>query len=83
MENVQVLVLVDVGVGIVFDVVIVMELGCDGVLMNIVIVLVKDLICMVNVMCLVIELGCEVYLVGCMFKKLYVSVFLFIDGIFF
>lgn len=37
-EEVNVLIIVDVGVGIVFDVVIVMELGCDGVLMNIVIV---------------------------------------------
>lgn len=70
----------DVGVGIVFDVVVVMELGCDGVFMNIVIVEVKDLICMVRVMKLVVEVGCDVYLVGCMFKKKYVDLFLLFLG---
>lgn len=75
------LIIVDVGVGIVFDVVIVMELGCDGVLMNIVIVGVCNLVLMVSVMCKVVEVGCEVFLVGCILCRCYVSVFLLVDGL--
>lgn len=80
-EDVKVLIIVDVGVGIVLDVVIVMELGCDGVLMNIVIVGVCSLVLMVSVMCKVVEVGCEVFLVGCILCKCYVSVFLLVDGL--
>lgn len=44
------LVIVDVGVGMVSDVVIVFELGVDGVLLNMVVVYVRDLVKMVLVM---------------------------------
>lgn len=46
-----------------------MELGVDGVLLNIVVLGVKDFVKMVCVMKLVIEVGWVVFEVGCIEKK--------------
>lgn len=49
-ENVGVLVVVDVGIGVLSEVVEVFEMGVDVVLVNSVIVLVGDFVVMVEVM---------------------------------
>jgi len=70
-ENAQVPVLVDAGVGTASDATIAMELGCDGVLMNTAIAAAKDPIRMAGAMKMAIEAGREAYLAGRMPKKLY------------
>ena len=82
-ENANVPVLVDAGVGTASDATIAMELGCDGVLMNTAIAQAKDPIRMANAMRLAIESGREAYLAGRMPKKLYASASSPIDGTFF
>lgn len=57
-----------------------MEMGVDVLLINLAIVLVKNLFIMVKVMGMVIELGCLVYLVGRILKKSYVIFFFFVIG---
>lgn len=70
-ENCNLPVLVDAGVGTASDAAIAMELGCDGVLMNTAIAEAKDPIAMAHAMRLAIEAGRLAYLAGRMAKKQY------------
>lgn len=79
-EQVEVFVVVDVGVGMVSDVVVVMEFGVDVVFMNIVIVGVVDFVCMVWVMKFFVEVGWFVVNVGCILCKFYVIVLFLFEG---
>jgi thiamine biosynthesis protein ThiS len=70
-EQANVPVLVDAGVGTASDAAVAMELGCDGVLMNTAIAEAKDPIRMARAMRLAVEAGRLAYLAGRMPKKLY------------
>ncbi len=73
LENANVPILVDAGVGTASDASIAMELGCDGVLMNTAIAAAKDPIMMAYAMKLAIDSGRAAYLAGRMPRKLYAS----------
>ena len=68
-ENSNVPVVVDAGVGTASDACIAMELGCDGVLMNTAVAHAKDPILMANAMKDAIKAGRNAYLAGRMKKK--------------
>ena len=70
-EQSNVPVLVDAGVGTASDAAIAMELGCDGVLMNTAIAEAQDPIRMARAMKMAIEAGRHAYLAGRMPRKLY------------
>jgi thiazole synthase len=70
-ENAQVPVLVDAGVGTASDAAIAMELGCEGILMNTAIAGARDPIMMASAMKKAVEAGREAFLAGRMAKKLY------------
>ncbi len=70
-EQSNVPVLVDAGVGTASDAAIAMELGCDGVLMNTAIAAAKDPIAMAQAMKLAVEAGRLAYKAGRMPRKLY------------
>ena len=70
-EQSNVPVLVDAGVGTASDAAVAMELGCDGVLMNTAIAEAKDPIKMARAMRLAVESGRLAYLAGRMGKKKY------------
>lgn len=70
-ENANVPVLVDAGVGTASDAAIAMELGCDGVLMNTAIAAAQNPVLMASAMRKAVEAGREAYLAGRMSKKLY------------
>lgn len=70
-EQANVPVLVDAGVGTASDAAVAMELGCDGVLMNTAIADAKDPIAMARAMKLAVEAGRIAYHAGRMPKKLY------------
>ena len=70
-EQANVPVLVDAGVGTASDATSAMELGCDGVLMNTAIAEAKDPVLMAHAMRLAVESGRAAYLAGRMPKKLY------------
>jgi len=70
-EQSNVPVLVDAGVGTASDAAVAMELGCDGVLMNTAIAEAKDPIKMARAMRLAVEAGRLAYLAGRMGKKKY------------
>jgi thiazole synthase len=70
-EQAQVPVLVDAGVGTASDASIAMELGCDGVLMNTAIAEAKDPIRMARAMKHAVIAGREAYLAGRMGRKKY------------
>lgn len=70
-EQANVPVLVDAGVGTASDAAVAMELGCDGVLMNTAIAEAKDPIKMARAMKLAVESGRLAYLAGRMPKKMY------------
>ena len=70
-EQANVPVLVDAGVGTASDAAVAMELGCDGVLMNTAIAEAKDPIKMARAMKLAVEAGHLAYLAGRMAKKKY------------
>lgn len=70
-EQANVPVLVDAGVGTASDAAVAMELGCDGVLMNTAIAEAKDPIKMARAMKLAVESGRLAYLAGRMPKKKY------------
>jgi thiazole synthase len=70
-EQAQVPVLVDAGVGTASDAAIAMELGCDGVLLNTAIAEAKDPVRMARAMKLAVEAGRLAYLAGRMAKKRY------------
>jgi len=70
-EQSQVPVIVDAGVGTASDATVAMELGCDGVLMNTAIAEAGDPVRMARAMKLAIESGRLAYLAGRMAKKFY------------
>jgi thiazole synthase len=82
-ENANVPILVDAGVGTASDAAIAMELGCDGVLMNTAIAAAKNPVLMASAMKKGIEAGREAYLSGRMPRKRFASVSSPIDGLFF
>jgi len=73
LENANVPILVDAGVGTASDASIAMELGCDGVLMNTAIAAAKQPVLMAHAMRLAVESGRAAYLAGRMPRKLYAS----------
>ena len=82
-ENANVPILVDAGVGTASDAAMAMELGCDGVLMNTAIAEAKDPILMASAMNKGIQAGREAYLAGRMPKKRFASASSPLDGLFF
>lgn len=70
-EQTEVPVIVDAGVGTASDAAIAMELGCDGVLMNTAIAEAKEPIRMARAMKAAVEAGRDAYLAGRMPKKKY------------
>ena len=82
-ENANVPIIVDAGVGTASDAAIAMEMGCDGVLMNTAIAAAKDPILMASAMKKAIEAGREAFHAGRMPCKRYASASSPIDGAFF
>ncbi len=82
-ENANVPILVDAGVGTASDASIAMELGCDGVLMNTAIAAADHPVLMASAMKKAIEAGREAYLAGRMPRRAYASASSPIDGRFF
>ncbi len=82
-ENANVPILVDAGVGTASDAALAMELGCDGVLMNTAIAAAKDPILMASAMNKGIQAGREAFLAGRMPKKRFASASSPLDGLFF
>ena len=82
-ENANVPILVDAGVGTASDAAIAMELGCDGVLMNTAIAGAKDPVLMASAMKKAIEAGREAYRAGRIPKKRFASASSPLDGMFF
>ena len=70
-EQANVPVLVDAGVGTASDAAIAMELGCDGVLMNTAIAEAKNPVLMAEAMRHAVIAGRQAYLAGRMAKRLY------------
>jgi thiazole synthase len=70
-EEANVPVIVDAGVGTASDAAIAMELGCDGVLMNTAIAEAKNPVMMARAMRLAVESGRLAYLAGRMAKRRY------------
>jgi len=73
LENANVPVIVDAGVGTASDAAVAMELGCDGVLMNTAIAAAKDPILMAKAMRQGIESGRNAFRAGRMPRRLYAS----------
>ncbi|MDX1811275.1 MAG: thiazole synthase, partial [Gammaproteobacteria bacterium] len=82
-ENANVPILVDAGVGTASDAAIAMELGCDGVLMNTAIAGAKNPVLMASAMKKAIEAGREAYLAGRIPMKRFASASSPIEGMFF
>lgn len=82
-ENAGVPVLVDAGVGTASDAAIVMELGCDGVLMNTAIAGATDPVLMASAMRKAVEAGREAYLAGRIQKKRFAAASSPLEGSFF
>jgi thiazole synthase len=82
-ENAQVPVLVDAGVGTASDAAVAMELGCDGVLMNTAIAAARDPVLMASAMRKAIEAGREAFLAGRMPAKRFASASSPLEGLFF
>jgi len=82
-ENANVPILVDAGVGCASDAAIAMELGCDGVLMNTAIAGAKQPVLMASAMKKAIEAGRESYLAGRIPRKRFASASSPLDGMFF
>ncbi len=82
-ENSNVPILVDAGVGTASDAAIAMELGCAGVLMNTAIAEAKNPILMASAMRKGIQAGREAFLAGRMPRKRFASASSPIDGLFF
>jgi len=83
LENANVPILIDAGVGTASDAAIAMELGCEAVLMNTAIAAAKKPVLMASAMKKAIEAGRESFLAGRMPKKAYASASSPIDGTFF
>ena len=82
-ENAEVPIIVDAGVGTASDAAVAMELGCDGVLMNSAIAHAKNPVLMASAMKKAIEAGRESFLAGRMPRKRFASASSPIDGLFF
>ncbi len=82
-ENAEVPILVDAGVGTASDAAIAMELGCDGVLMNTAIAGAQDPVLMASAMKKAIEAGREAYRAGRIPRKRFASASSPIDGMIF
>lgn len=82
-ENANVPILVDAGVGTASDAAVAMELGCDGVLMNTAIAAANKPVLMASAMKKAIEAGREAYLAGRMPAKRFASASSPIEGLFF
>ncbi|BBL69416.1 sulfur carrier protein ThiS [Methylogaea oryzae] len=83
LENANVPILVDAGVGTASDAAIAMELGCHGVLMNTAIAEAQKPVLMASAMKKAIEAGREAFLAGRMPRKRYASASSPISGTFF
>lgn len=83
LEDADVPVIVDAGVGTASDAAVAMELGCDGVLMNTAIAAAENPVLMASAMRKSVEAGREAYLAGRMPKKRYGSASSPIEGTFF
>lgn len=81
-ENANVPILVDAGVGTASDAAIAMELGCDGVLMNTAIAEAQRPVLMASAMKKGIEAGREAFLAGRMPRRRFASASSPIDGLF-
>ncbi len=82
-EEANVPILVDAGVGTASDAAIAMELGCDGVLMNTAIAGAQKPVLMASAMKKAIEAGREAFLAGRIPRKRYASASSPVDGAFF
>ncbi len=82
-ENANVPIIVDAGVGTASDSAIAMELGCDGILMNTAIAAAQNPPLMASAMKKAIEAGREAYLAGRMPRKRFASASSPIEGLFF
>jgi thiazole synthase len=82
-ENAEVPILVDAGVGTASDAAVAMELGCDGVLMNTAIAGAKDPVLMASAMKKAIEAGREAFRAGRIPRKRFASASSPVDGTFF
>ncbi len=80
-ENANVPILVDAGVGTASDAAVAMELGCDGILMNTAIAAAQHPVLMASAMKKAIEGGREAFLAGRMPRKRFASASSPIDGI--
>jgi thiazole synthase len=83
LEQANVPIIVDAGVGTASDATIAMELGCDGILMNTGVACAQDPVTMAEAMKLSVEAGRMAYLSGRIPKKLYATASSPIDGTFF
>lgn len=82
-EQANVPIIVDAGVGTASDAAVAMELGCDGVLMNTAIAAARDPVLMASAMKKGVEAGREAFLAGRIPRKRYASASSPIDGAFF
>ncbi|MDH5649218.1 MAG: thiazole synthase [Gammaproteobacteria bacterium] len=82
-EEAEVPILVDAGVGTASDAAVAMELGCDGVLMNTAIAAAQNPVLMASAMKKAVEAGREAYLAGRMPRRRYASASSPLDGLFF
>ena len=82
-ENANVPILVDAGVGTASDAAIAMELGCDGILMNTAISAAQNPVLMASAMKHAVVAGREAFLAGRMPRKRFASASSPIDGTFF
>ena len=82
-ENAQVPIIVDAGVGTASDAAIAMELGCDGVLMNTAIAAARDPVLMASAMNKAVAAGRQAFLAGRMPRRRYASASSPMDGTFF
>lgn len=80
-ENANVPIIIDAGVGTASDAAIAMELGCDGVLMNSAIAAAQNPVLMASAMKKAIEAGREAFKAGRMPKKRFASASSPIDGL--
>lgn len=81
-EQANVPIIVDAGVGTASDAAVAMELGCDGVLMNTAIAAAKDPVLMASAMKKAVAAGREAFLAGRMPRKRFASASSPIDGTF-
>ncbi|MFT5391453.1 MAG: thiazole synthase, partial [Gammaproteobacteria bacterium] len=82
-ENAQVPIIVDAGVGTASDAAIAMELGCDGVLMNTAVAAATHPIMMASAMKLAVQAGRQAFLAGRMPRRRFASASSPLDGTFF